>query len=86
VVHGKDSRRFGLHVEAHAIANADQKTGVLLIFEFSTDLCDQFFRKKKKKSDLWRGAFWMGFFFFNTKAEGSICSLELYGSDTMYKT
>jgi hypothetical protein len=68
VVHGKDSRRFGLHVEAHAIANADQKTGVLLIFEFSTDLCDQFFRKKKKKKAICgEGPFGWDFFFLIRK-------------------
>ena len=43
VVHGGDSNKFGLRVEAHAFANADQKIGVLPIFEFSTNLCDQFF-------------------------------------------
>jgi hypothetical protein len=43
VVHGRDSRRFGPHVEACAVADANRKTGVLPIFEFSTDLCDQFF-------------------------------------------
>uniref|UniRef100_A0A2N9F617 Uncharacterized protein n=1 Tax=Fagus sylvatica TaxID=28930 RepID=A0A2N9F617_FAGSY len=43
VVHGRDSRRFGSRVEARAVADANRKTGVLPIFEFSTDLCDQFF-------------------------------------------
>jgi hypothetical protein len=43
VARGGDSRRFGPRVEARAIADADRKTGVLPIFEFSTDMCDQFF-------------------------------------------
>ena len=43
MVHGGDSRRFGPRVKARAVADVDRKTGVLRIFEFSTDLCDQFF-------------------------------------------
>jgi hypothetical protein len=43
VVHGGDFRSFGPRVEARTVADANRKTGVLPIFEFSTDLCDQFF-------------------------------------------
>ena len=43
MVHGGDSRSFGPRVEARAVADANRKTRVLPIFEFSTDLCDQFF-------------------------------------------
>ena len=43
VARGGDSRRFGPRVKARDGANADRKTGVLPIFEFSTDMCDQFF-------------------------------------------
>ena len=43
VARGGDSRRFGPRVEARDGADADRKTGVLPIFEFSTDMCDQFF-------------------------------------------
>ena len=74
MVHGRDSKRFRLRVEAHAVANVDRKTGVLPIFEFSTDLRDQFFRKMRfVVSGLLDGIF----FFLNVEAEGSGCSLEL---------
>jgi hypothetical protein len=43
VARGGDSRRFGTRVEARAVADSDRKTAVLPIFEFSTDMCDQFF-------------------------------------------
>ena len=43
VARGGDSRRFGPRVEARAVADVDRKTGALPIFEFSTDMCDQFF-------------------------------------------
>ena len=43
VARGGDSKRFGPLVEARAVADANRKARVLPIFEFSTDLCDQFF-------------------------------------------
>ena len=38
----KTSRRYRLSVAVLFVADPDRKTGVLPIFELSTDLCDQF--------------------------------------------
>ena len=66
------------------VADANRKIGVLPVFEFSTNLCDQF----SEKCDIYGGWLLVGivFFFFELwKWKGSSCSLELKSSDTMWK-
>jgi hypothetical protein len=60
VVFWKSVQIFMPRMAARCVADAERKTGVLPIFEFSTDLCDQF----AKNRIFVVGGFWMGFFFF----------------------
>ena len=65
VVFWKSIRIFMPRMAARFVTDAERKTGVLPIFEFSTDQCDQF---AKNRIFVVVG-FWMGFFFFEMRKQ-----------------